>query len=207
MSIRTSLIKWYLQDEQVYEVIGHDLIVFVRIFVLYLLLLWAVFGVWFLLAQTPLPQTSIYRISLWLWVIIYIKWTLDLLDKYLDALLVTNVWLILFERDGLFKQTATNIQRVSLETVMYEQSSFWDTILKKGDIKLFVEDMTYSFKEVHQPSKKVTRVISRKEKILGRYHYTENETDPTEPDKYEVLVEALGEVVSEYVDKKRGLMQ
>jgi len=206
MSIRSSLIKSYLQDEQVYEVIWHDMIVFLKIVGVYSLLLVAVFGVWYLLSKTPLPQNYLQRVAIAIGSIVYLKWTLDLLDKYLDALLVTNVWLILFERDGLFRQTATNIQRVSLETIMYEQSSFRDTLLKKWDVKLFVEDVTYTFKEVHQPSLKVTRIISWKEKILWRYHYTENETD-TAPDKYEVLVEALWEVVSEYVDKKRWLIQ
>lgn len=207
MSIRESLIKSYLQEEEVYEVIWHDITVFLKIALWYILLLIVVWCLRFALTNTLGDSTVLRRIMSSIWLALYIKWTIDLLDSYLDALLITNVWLLLFTWDWLFKQTVTNLQRVSTETIMYEQNSFRDTLFKKWDVRISVEDMKYTFKEVGHPAERVTQILSWKEKILWRYHYTENEVDPTEKDKYELLVEALGEVVTEYVEKKNWHIQ
>ncbi len=209
MEIRESLIKSYLQDEEVYEVIWHDITVFLRIAIWYLLLLIVVRALWFVLHNSIWDSQILRRSATVVWLWIYLKGTLDLLDSYLDALLITNRWLLLFTWDWLFKQTVTNLQWVSTETIMYEQNSFWDTLFKKWDIRISVEDMKYLFKEVWNPAEKVTQIVSWKEKILWRFHYTENEneTESTEKDKYELLVEALWEVVTEYVDKKNWRIQ
>jgi hypothetical protein len=96
------------------------------------------------------------------------------------------------------------MQWVSTETIMYEQQTFRDTLFKKWDIKITVEETAYSFKDANKPAEKVSNIIARKQKILWRHHYSENETVPEAKDKYELLVEALWEVVSEYVEKKQG---
>ena len=77
-------------------------------------------------------------------------------------------------------------------------------MFKKGDITIRLEDEKIKFRDVSHPGEQVGKLLHRKEKILGRYQYHENET-ATEAgkDKYELLVEALGEVVTEYVDKKK----
>ena len=207
MSLRSSLITAYLEDEQVYEIVWHDTTVYLKIWFWYLALGALIVAVWLLFQETWTDTTIPSWIAMWLLSALYIKWTLDLLDKYLDGLLITNVWLVLFEWNWLFRQTVTNIQRVSIETIQFEQNSFWDTIFSKWDIKLYVEDVTYTFKEVNSPAKKVARMISWKEKILWRYHFEENRTQPTESnenEKYELLIEALWEVVSEYVEKKKN---
>lgn len=207
MGIRESLIRSYLQEEEVYEVIWHDITVFLKIALWYILLLVIVWALWYVLSNN-IGDSAVLRWIMWsFWLILYIKWTIDLLDSYLDALLITNVWLLLFTWDWVFKQTVTNLQRVSTETIMYEQNSFWDTLFKKGDVRISVEDMKYTFKEVAHPAEKVTHILGWKEKILWRYHYTENEVEPEEKDKYELLVEALGEVVTEYVEKKNWKIQ
>lgn len=205
MSIRESLIKTYLQDEEVYEIIWHDIIVYLKLIWGYLLLLFATGLLWYLLVSQFGNNITIKRIMSGLWVIIYIKWTVDILDRYLDALLVTNIGLLLFKRDGLFSQKVTNMQWVSTETIQYEQNSFWDSLFKKWDIRITVEDATYVFNEASRPAEKVTQILLRKDKVLWRNHYTENAVEPSETisqDKYEILVEALWEVVTEYVQKK-----
>ncbi len=94
------------------------------------------------------------------------------------------------------------MQRVSLETVTDEQNSLADTLFKKGDISIRLEEEEHLFRNVHQPSQQVSKILTWKERILGtRTSYENNPTDQVR-DKYELLVEALGEVVSEYVEKK-----
>lgn len=113
------------------------------------------------------------------------------------------MWLILFHRDGLFRQKAINLQRVSIETIVFEQNSLRDTFFHKWTLSILVEDQKYVFHDVANPRQAVSTITSRKEKILWRVHYSENEIESEESfNKYEILVEALWEVVSEYVQKK-----
>ena len=129
----------------------------------------------------------------------------DLADEYLDSLVITNRWLILFRWNWLFNYTTDYLQRVSIESLSEEQKSFRDTLFKKWDLKIRLEDQRYIFAEVSHPTEQISKLLNRKEKILGRYQYHENETqaEAGAKDKYELLVEALGEVVSEYVEKKK----
>ncbi len=204
MSIKESIIRSYLQDEEVYEFIWHDITVYIKIILGYVSLIAVLVLLWWWLEATIWSSVySKYTFSVLL-IGLYWKWTVDILDRYLDALLITNMWLLLFTWDWLFKQTVVNMQWVSTETIMYEQQTFRDTLFKKWDIKITVEDNAYSFKDANRPAEKVSYIINRKQKILWRHHYSENEILPEWKDKYELLVEALGEAVSEYVEKKQS---
>ena len=140
-----------------------------------------------------------------MWILIYAKCLYDIADEYLDSLVITNRWLVLFRRNWLFSYTTDYLQRVSVESISEEQTSFRDTLFKKWDLKVRLEDEKYIFKEVGHPALQVNKLLHRKEKILWRYQYHENETqtEVDTKDKYELLVEALGEVVTEYVEKKK----
>lgn len=204
-TFRQRILKSYLHDEELYEVIGHTRLYYVTIITTYILLMIIIMGTYILLIGfVPSWQfTTILQTTLWVGVIaIYCSAVLKILDAYLDGLLITNMSLVLFQRDGLFRQKAINLQRVSIETIVFEQNSLRDTIFHKGTLSIFVEDQKYIFYDVANPRLAVATITNRKEKILWRVHYSENEVEPVEFNKYEMLVEALWEVVSEYVQKK-----
>lgn len=135
-------------------------------------------------------------------VVIYAKGLYEFIDRYLDALVITNMWLLLFKRNWLFSYKTTAMQWVSIETITDQQDSFADSIFKKGDITIRLEEELHLFKNVAQPAQKVASIITWKERILWTRSAYENEVDESAKDKYELLVEALWEVVSEYVEKK-----
>ena len=77
-----------------------------------------------------------------------------------------------------------------------------------GDIVIQVEDQKYMFRRIHAPMETVQKILNRKEKMT-KLSYQENmpplpkkEILTTNPETYNVLVEALGEVVQEYIKKK-----
>lgn len=205
MAIREHMILSYLVDEEVYAIIGHDFLMYLKIAAFYMTLLLVLvvirFGV-----TTYITDTWYVTLAVGLvWVWIYTKGLFQILDRYLDALLITNKWLVLFRRDGIFKHKNLTMQRVSIETVSYEQNSFWDTIFKKWDITIYVEDEQHSFRNAAYPAESVAKILERKERIIGNAYVMENTIDDDSRSKYEMLVEALGEVVTEYVEKRKGV--
>ena len=142
--------------------------------------------------------------TLWAWIgfFVYLKCMYDIFDEYLDTLIATDKWLIHFRRDGLWKQKSDLIQRVSMESLSHEQNSFFDSLVNKGDVFIKLEDTSITFRDISDPANTTNKIIDYKEKILWRHNYLENEQNNELSGKYNVLIEALGEVVSEYVEKK-----
>lgn len=66
-----------------------------------------------------------------------------------------------------------------------------------------MEDEQYTFKNASDPALSVAAILERKERIVGPKFVMENQDIEESKSKYDMLVEALGEVVSEYVEKRR----
>lgn len=187
---------------EIYEIIGHDNLVYLRIALQYLLIICGAFALYRVLAKYLDHQ---YR-SIWFgifWVLVYLKSMYDIADEYFDSLVVTNLGLVLFSWNWLFSYSTHSLQRVSIEAISEEQNSLWDRLFKKWDLHIKVEDEQFVFRETENPTLQIANIIKRKHKILGRNPYTEeNELSDDRQDRFNLLVEALWEVVSEYVERK-----
>jgi hypothetical protein len=201
---RKKILTSYLHEEELYDVIWHTWLYYVNIIGVHTLIIILLICWWLLAGVLPDIYSWIIQYTVGICcILVYLTWLLKILDAYLDGLLITNMWLILFQRDGLFKQKSINLQWVSIETIVFEQNSLRDTFFHKWTLSILVEDQRYVFLDVANPRQAVSTITSWKEKILWRLHYSENEVAPEESfNKYELLVEALWEVVSEYVQKK-----
>ncbi len=200
--MRTTLIKKYLADHEIYEVIGHHILVYIKIIIGYLVILVAIALLYRLFVNKITNHPLVTRIAWGLGVIIYGVGLYKFMDEYMDALVVTNLWLLFFKWNWMFSYKTSSMQWVSIESVADQQDTFADSLFKKGDISIRLEEEDLIFRNVSQPSYQVATILKRKERILGTRSAYENENPEQAKDKYELLVEALGEVVSEYVEKK-----
>jgi len=109
----------------------------------------------------------------------------------------------LFMREGIFEYKTDFFERSTIETVMHTQDSFWDKVFGKGDISVTINHaITFSFDNVPDPRKKARLIQQGQEKHGIRIEH-DQDPNPSHPD-YSVLMEALGEVVQEYVQKKKN---
>ncbi len=200
--MRTTLIKKYLTQQEVYAVIGHHILVYIKIICWYALILIAVSLLHALVIRYVTSHIIVTWIASIAWVVIYAKWLYEFIDEYLDALVVTDMWLVFFRWNWLFSYKTLVMQWISIETVTNEQNTFMDTVFKKGDISIRLEEEMQYFSDVYLPAQQVAVILNWKERLLWTRSAFENEPKEDIKDKYELLVEALGEVVSEYVEKK-----
>ena len=128
----------------------------------------------------------------------------DLFDDYLDTLLITDRWLAHVIWDNPFKHRVDTIERSSLETVSDYQENFWDTLFKKGHLKISLIEDDYFFRDVKDPAISSTMILDYKEMIISKQRAALQPQVSQENDKYKLLVEALWEVVNDYVDRKDG---
>jgi hypothetical protein len=200
--MREQFITSYLRDSTVYAVIWHDRLTYAKVVIVggfsrlvmrlvFILLQDAVFWNWWSFAFG------------WIGVLLYLRTIYALLDQYLDVLVISDLWLIMLSRNGFFSYQTTIIQRTAIERVSEEQHSLLDTLLQSGDITVKVEDEIYHFTNVTHPTETVASLLHRKQKMFQKSMRPEpTEAPQVDKDKFNLLVEALGEVVSEYVDKK-----
>ena len=201
MTLRQHIFSKYLHNQKVYEIIWHSNRLYVKVFSIFLLVLWLfVSAVYFL---------NIFTGRAWLWtmssIIIlwaYIKCVLSLFDDYLDALLITDLWLTHIRWDNPFKHRVDTIERSSIETVSDYQDNVLDTIFKKGHLKISLIEDDYYFRDVQDPAESSTMILNYKEMIISKQMANRQQVAQPSNDKYKLLVEALGEVVTDYVEKK-----
>jgi len=210
VSLQQALVSSYLQEFVVKKVIGHDTRRYREIVIKYLFLIGIIFwcALFFDLFES-ISSVLLQRIYSVLVIAIYIWCSYELIDTYLDTLVVTDMWLILFQRSNPFSQTTSVIQRVAIESIEHTHNWFWASLLNLWSITFHVEDQRYTFKRIVNPLKTIQQILKAKEKAT-RYHLAENELPPLprplptwwDKETYNIFVEALGEVMEEYLKKK-----
>lgn len=210
VSLQQVLVSSYLQEFVVKKVIGHDMRKYWEIVVKYLFLIGVIF--WCALFFDLFESISDVLLK-WIYsvlvLVIYVWCFYELLDTYLDTLVVTDMWLILFQWSNPFSQTTSVIQWVAIESIEHSHSWFRASLLNLGNITFHVEDQRYTFKRITNPSKTIQQILKAKERATKQHTY-ENQVLPTPPqlptwwdkETYNIFVEALGEVMEEYLKKK-----
>ena len=190
--------------------IGHDFRKYREIVIKYLFLIGLV--IWCALFFDLFESISevllkwIYSILV---VVIYLWCFYELIDTYLDTLVVTDMWLVLFQRHNPFSQTTSIIQRVAIESLEHTHHGFWSWVFNLWSLRIQVEDQRFVFNRIANPWKTIQQILKAKEKAM-KHTLSENQLPPipqhtsSSPDKetYNIFVEALGEVMEEYLKKK-----
>ena len=133
-------------------------------------------------------------------ILIYGYFLLQFLNDYLDALISTERGLTLFRRDGLLQYSVQQFERDKIEMISFVQDSLSDKILNKWDIVINLDHgVSFRIEQMGNPQKLVNMLRSMK------WQYTQslgNHVDEQDNhDKFNILVETLGEVIKDYMDR------
>ncbi|MDD3793937.1 MAG: hypothetical protein PHI37_03935 [Candidatus Gracilibacteria bacterium] len=139
--------------------------------------------------QTIVP---FYILEIYL-IIVYIKLIYDIFDWYNDVWIVTNEGIVWLER-SLFKSKSDSVSYENIEGVGVEQNGIIDKIFSKGDLLIHkIGDDSFALNNAISPYKAVDLI----EGIMN------NEDEDIEQDKFDMIMDALGGVVGNYLDKKK----
>lgn len=147
------------------------------------------------------PYTK--RVFAGVWLLLCGKFLLDFFDLYLDWLALTSTGVVVFLREGLTEFKTEIYDRDKIASISYTQNSIRDKLFSKGDLMIRLEhEIEFPFEQVSYPKKQMNRLLKYKAKY-GDLHQTRADEDKSqEEQKFSFLVEALWEVVKEYLDKK-----
>ncbi len=206
MSLKTFVIKQYVSNHDIEHIIGHDILVYIKTAIKYvaiivmLLLVYRVVRLYF----DPELVSTIFGVA---GLTTYALFVMRILNDYFDAMLITSVGVTILTWDGFLQYKTETVYRNSIETITYEQNGLIDVTWNIGDIIVRLEhDISFPFKHVSQPKKQAAIVAAWKEQTLRPREIVDGDHDPinVRDEKFDVLVETLGEVIVEYMERKNS---
>ena len=191
-----------LSDESI--IIGHHWSIHFKHF---FVTLWLMILLWILYS---ISQYFFPSITLITWIlagvamIIYVHFILQFLNHYLDALVINKQGISIFQRNKLLNYSIQQCHRDNIESISQAQNSVSDRIFWKGEIMITLDHgVNTTFSYIDSP-KKVANLLRDKKAQFESKSYTHNDSTPLTDQSYEkfdILVETLGEVIKEYMDK------
>ena len=199
--LRKEIIRNYVEVENIHHVIWHNGSILIRevfktllfLFVLYLVYMW-------------INQYSSHSYRSWVFAIIgiyfFVKFVIKFLDLYLDALILSEKWITLFMWEWIWDYKTDVFERDKIEMVSFNQNSIRDKIFGKWDINIKLEHwVDFPFENISWPKKQVWRIMRMKDHFQWQKREKDLKEMEWEETKFNILVEALGEVVKEYMEK------
>ncbi|QFR39323.1 hypothetical protein A9Q91_03745 [Candidatus Gracilibacteria bacterium 28_42_T64] len=127
-------------------------------------------------------------------IIIYIKIIYDIFDWYNDVWIITNDGVIDLDR-SIFKAKMQTISYDNIEGLEVEENGIIDKVLKKGDLIIHkIGADAFVIYDAVQPYKALN--------LIERVKHEIDEEGLMGQDKFDVIMDALGGVVENYLDNK-----
>jgi hypothetical protein len=201
---RKHIITTYINGNVPDVIIGHSSSMFIKPTLVVILLLFVLYGI-FSVVDYYIDHPYLLWIFVALGILLLIKYTLDFLDFYLDCLVISTGGITLFRWEWVFEYKTDYFERHTIETISHTQNSFRDKLFNKGDLSIMINHaISFPFDDVDNPRKMAKLIQHTQEKHGLRFEHEEDEEEVAAPAAdYSVLMEALGEVVQEYVQKKK----
>ncbi|MCK9466737.1 MAG: hypothetical protein M0P94_00225 [Candidatus Absconditabacterales bacterium] len=200
--IRKSVIQRNINTSEIHHVIGHHGSVFLKLFFKYFLILLSLILV-FLLLDRYISREYLSWIFAALGFIAFVKFCIDFLNIYLDALVMTQSGVILYLREGLLEYKTELFDREKIETISHTQKGLRDKLFLRGNITIKLNyGIDFPFENISNPKKQADKLLQLK----AHFSYSKDDDSLSAGDekKFDILVEALGEVVKDYIDKGSG---
>ena len=203
--LRKHVLKNYTHHSHVDHAIGRDSSVFIKSMVWTLVFLFLLFA-----CYAIVDQYSDWEYIPWIFaglaLFLFVKYVVDFLNQYLDSIIIGPEGITIFLWEWLLEYKTDYFDRQTIETVQHRQDSLWDKVFRKWDVHITLDhSIAFPFTNVSSPQKQARTILFYRDKYMRP---TTTETDKEWwSEQMTVLMEALGEVVQEYVEKKKSDIQ
>ena len=114
---------------------------------------------------------------------------------------MTDTWVTIYLWEWLLEYKTDHFDWNTIETISFNQKWIRDRLFMKWDITITLDHgIEYPFEDISNPKKQVDKILNLKNRFSIQVQ-TEQEESELEWKKFDILVEALWEVVKDYIDK------
>jgi len=200
--LRNVLIKKYVDTKDTQRIIGHSSVVYIKKAITTIVLLFLLYVIFAVLNQSS--PAEYWKWAFWITgLALFVKRVIDFLNLYLDCLILSKDSITFFLREWLLEYKTEIFSWDKINTISRNQIGFRDKLFGKWDILIKLEfDTEFPFTDVAHPKKQVRKLMMMKEDFLSRKKQQVEKDLSEDNDRFNVLVEAMSEVVKEYLDNK-----
>lgn len=200
--LRNVLIKKYIDTKDTQRIIGHSSVVYIKKAIITIVLLFLLYVIFAVLNQSS--PAEYWKWAFWITgLALFVKRVIDFLNLYLDCLILSKDSITFFLREWLLEYKTEIFSWDKINTISRNQIGFRDKLFGKWDILIKLEfDTEFPFTDVAHPKKQVRKLMMMKEDFLSRKKQQVEKDLSEDNDRFNVLVEAMSEVVKEYLDNK-----
>lgn len=199
--LRKEIIKKYVDVENIHHVIWHNGSILIREVFKTLLFLFVTYLIYLLITQYY-QQDYRSLIFAGIGLYLFIKFVISFLNLYLDALVLSDKWITMFMWEWIWDYKTDIFERDKIETISFNQNSVRDKIFGKWDINIRLDHwVDFPFDNVSWPQKQVWKIMRMKDYFLLQKRDQDLKDSQWDENKFNILVEALWEVVQEYMEK------
>lgn len=198
------LIQKYITDQEILYVLKQSFGSYFFMFLKNMLFVLAIYLIYNILWNYVNNEVNLF---FWLILIgIYGKFVYDFMDAYMDTVVLTNRWMHIISITWLMKFKVDFFEWRWLESITYVKNGMRDLLFNQWDVLLTLNQWTdFTIENIAQPKRQIW--------ILNKIKYEESmkiiETDTTEmvnnEDKFNILVETLGDVIWDYMKSWKSL--
>jgi len=192
--------KKYVNVDTIFHVIWHNASVFIRLTLRTLVFLFVLYVLF-----VVLDKYLVWIYLPWIFAVfgmgLFVKYSIDFLNIYLDWLILSEWGITIFMREWLFDHSTEFFERDKIETISHNQNSFWDKLFVKGDLLIKLEHgIEYPFENINYPQRQAEKILKYKSQFS--LDLPVEKSSAITDDKMAIIAEALSEVVKEYMEKK-----
>ncbi len=205
MDIKKNILRKLIKtDEDMIYIVSHHYIAYFSTITVLFISIVIVFSLYKLISIFSLQIAS--WVAWILWIIVYTNFMLNFFDVYLDAVVITNRSLIIYEWYWLLKNSIDVIANHAVESAYSEQNWIIDTIFKKWDLVIKTASDETVFKDISSPAE-VSNDIN---KIIFSIIEKDEEKESEKIWEYEekkwwdldIFMKAMEEVIREYKENQ-----
>lgn len=204
--LRKYFIEKNINSTDLHHVVWHNASIYFKT-VLRTIWLLAILYIIYAIVSWYFEYKYLPRIFWVIWIVWFIKFVIDFMNLYLDWLALSSSWLTLFMWEWFLEYKTEYFDRDKIIKISHNQNWFRDKVFQKWDIIINLEQwIEFPFENITSPKKQVDKIMRLKNYYsIKKHQESENhqETEKLSEDhKLNILVDALSEVVKEYIDKK-----
>lgn len=196
-SLKLGLVEQYVENQEILHILPHAWFPY--------LILTIKYGLGIIIIG--LLRSALESYMMWIqWLmailgmIIFVKYMYDFLNKYLDTVILTDRWITIVRIDNWFRYKVDFFERKNIISIGHSQSGIVDRLFDQWDIQISLDhDSDYLIENVATPGRQSSIINKYKFDTLSRQSMELEEITQQQPDKFEVLVDTLSDVIESYM--------
>lgn len=204
--LRKRIIQKYIPNPQILSIIWHDNTVYSRIVFRNTLVC-----IWCILGYEIIQSFFVHQYTSWIIasvaMIFFFKAIIDFLNLYLDGIVLTPSGMSVFRREWLLQYNLENFDWQKVEMISFSQNSLGDRLFNTWDISITLDyNISFDFDTIPRPKQQVSLIMTTKYKYVQWWWDDEeknNKWNELEKEKFDLLVETLGEVIVDYMQEHK----